>query len=78
MNKETESVINFLRENKEMLDEYIKLSKRLGNEDRICYSGLLSQRNLNGTTKEGVMFSSSAVSRSDVTNYIKEQEVLQC
>ena len=70
MNKETESVIDFLSENQSFIDEYKEFLNRDGGV--VSYSGLLMTTRLNGTTKDGVNVTSSKVKRAEVSGYIKE------
>lgn len=74
MNKETESVINYIKENKDLVKEYIEY---LGMEDKnlLSYSGFLMHTKLNGTTKEGVDFNSSRVVRREVSAIIRKIKV---
>lgn len=71
LNKETVSVINFLEDNKNLLDSFYYELKQSQSLHYLSYSLLLSSNRLSGTTKEGVNFASSRVQRSEVTNYIK-------
>ena len=70
MNKETDLVIDFLKENPPFIDEYRAYVDREGGV--VSYSGLLMVTHLNGTTRGGVNVTSSKVKRSDVSKYIKE------
>lgn len=70
-NAETTSVINFLKENIDVLENYFKKLYKENNLCTLSYSGLLIDCKLSGTTKEGVDFQSSKVQRSIVSSYIK-------
>lgn len=70
MNKETESVIDFLSENQSFINEYREFLNKDGGV--VSYSGLLMATHLNGTTKDGVNVTSSKVKRAEVSGYIKE------
>lgn len=70
MNKETESVIGFLKENHYFIKEYREFLNKDGGV--VSYSGLLMATHLNGTTKDGVNVTSSKVKRAEVSRYIKE------
>lgn len=70
MNKETESVIDFLSENQSFINEYREFLNRDGGV--VSYSDLLMATRLNGTTKDGVNVTSSKVKRAEVSRYIKE------
>lgn len=71
MNMETESVINFIKQNKDIVIDYINY---IGYDDKnlLSYSGFLMYTKLNGTTKEGVDFNSSKVVRREVSLVIRQ------
>lgn len=71
MNMETESVVNYIKENKDMVIDYINFIN-YKDKDLLSYSGFLMYTKLNGTTKEGVDFNSSKVVRRDVSAVIRE------
>lgn len=64
----TESVIEFLKSNKDLLDDYFSETKEKGRNP--SYSELLIHQRLSGTTKEKVDFTSSSVKRSSVTKWL--------
>mgnify|MGYP006928576895 CR=1 FL=1 len=67
---ETESVINFLKSNPHIIEDY-KESVKPEEYAITSYSSLLSILRLSGTTKEGVdLRNNPKVSRSRVTKYI--------
>ena len=70
MNMETESVINFFKENPSFEEDYLNIIED-GELETISYSGLLLKLQLSGTTKDHVNFSSYKVSRGEVTKYLK-------
>ena len=70
MNVETRSVIDFLNSNQNIVEYYFFLLRSKNNKN-ISYSDLLISVKLEGTTKEGVDFNSSKVSRSRVSDHLK-------
>lgn len=71
MNEETKSVINYIKENKDLVEDYINYVN-FDDKDLLSYSGFLMYTKLNGTTKEGVDFNSSKVFRRDVSLVIRQ------
>lgn len=70
MTPETESVINFLKSNLHIIEDY-KESLKPDEYPIASYSSLLTILRLSGTTKEGVdLRNNPRVSRSGVTKYI--------
>ena len=65
----TNSVLQFLKENKYLIEEYIEKATRLG--EPISYSGML-RLTVDGDTRDGVKLRSRMVERSRVTKYIEE------
>lgn len=63
----TDSVIAFLKENTELVRDYVQWSK--GSGFSYSYSGMLKY-GLNGTTAEDVDFSSIYVERKCVTEFL--------
>lgn len=71
MDKEfcTNSVLQFLRENIDLVYEYINKANAYG--EPLSYSGMLRLM-VEGTTREGVNLRSRGVERSKVTKFIEE------
>lgn len=80
LNKETKSIINFLDKDEHCFEDYINKCIADDNLDCLSYSDLLITMKLYGTTKEGVNFRSSKVSRKKVSEYMdrrfKEERLL--
>lgn len=65
----TNSVLQFLKENKYLVEEYIEKATLLG--EPISYSGML-RLTVDGDTRDGVKLRSRMVERVKVTKYIEE------
>lgn len=72
MNKETESVINFLKENPQVISSLYEKVKGKPSY-LLSYSGLLQTEKLDGTTRDGVNFKSSKIQRALVSEYIRSR-----